>query len=66
MQAPIPSAGRGGATQTVFIILLVLVLGAIMFLRLSGRLRRRTAYMFGAAAAVVLVVIALAIYRGGP
>jgi hypothetical protein len=50
----------------VFIILLVLVLGAIMFLRLSGRLRRRTAYMFGAAAAVVLVVIALAIYRGGP
>ena len=66
MRAPIASAGVDGAAQTVFIILIVLVLGAITFLRLSGRLRRQTAYVFGAGATVALVVIAFAIYRSGP
>jgi hypothetical protein len=42
------------------------VLGAVVFLRLSGRIRRRPAYMFGAVAALALVVIAFAIYRSGP
>jgi hypothetical protein len=66
MKAPIASAGGDGAVQSVFVILLVLVLGAVVFLRLSGRIRRRPAYMFGAVAALALVVIAFAIYRSGP
>lgn len=66
MKAPIASAAGDGAAQTVFVIVLVLVLGAIVFLRLSGRIRRRTAYAFGAVATVALVVIAFAIYRGAP
>lgn len=68
MKAPIASAtGAGdGTVQTVFVILLVLVFGAIVFLRLSRRIRRRTAYMLGGAAALALVVIAFAIYRSAP
>ena len=68
MKEPIASAtGAGdGAVQTVFVILLVLVFGAIVFLRLSRRIRRRTAYMLGGAVVLALVVIAFAIYRSAP
>jgi hypothetical protein len=66
MKAPIASAAGDGAAQTVFVIILVLALGAIVFLRLNRRIRRRTAYVFGAVAGLALVVIAFAIYRGAP
>jgi hypothetical protein len=60
------SGAGGSAVPTMILILVILVLGAIVFLRFSGRIRRRTSYAFGAVAAVALVVIALAIYRSAP
>ena len=66
MKAPIASAGSAGdgAIQTALVITLVLAFGAIVFLRLNRRIRRRTAYILAAAVALALVVIAVGIYRG--
>lgn len=67
MRGPIPSSAGTGTTtslaQSGILIVLILLLGAIAFLRYGRYLRRRTAYSLGAIVALALVALAYTMYR---
>jgi hypothetical protein len=59
------SGGSTGAASPALIVILFLALGAIVYLRRSKYIRRKTAYISVAIVGAVLVLTSLSLYQSG-